>query len=704
MPNPNDDKFPVQATCKPAGALHFEALTGAERLSEPYSYEVTVLSAAPDLRADAILGQPLTVTVELPAGGKRPFHGLVSRLVQTGETLINYKDAVELHRYQLRVQPWLWFLTRAADCRIFQKQQAPDIVKKVFQAHGFSDFELDLQHNYEPREYCVQYRETDFNFVSRLLEENGIFYYFRHLPDKHVMVLADDPSVHKAAPHYSSVQLRQAEGTREMLDTLERWWVERAVQTGGYATTDYDFRAPATSLLKTRDKPRSHVRGNLKVYDYPALPEGLGGLAEDQGGASISKVASAVQRIANLRLEELQSAHERFHGHGSCLGLVTGAKFELTKGPRDAGHEYTIVATDYSITSNRFISGREEAYQVSVAVEATDSKTVFRPPRVTPKPFIQGAQTAMVVGKQGEEIDADKYGRVKVQFPWDREGKKDQNSSCWVRVAQVWAGKTWGAIHIPRIGQEVLVDFLEGDPDRPIITGRVYNGESMPPYTLPENVTQSGIKSRSSKNGSEDNCNEIRFEDKKGSELLLLHAEKDMTSEVEHDRKLTVGNDSTTEVKHDCTITVDHDETRTIKNDHSTAIEGKEKHDVTGARTTTINDDDALTANANRTVKVAMSYKLTADEQITLQSGASKLVMKADGTIELSGVKITIQGDMQIKQSAGMTLELSAGAQLKASAPMVQVQGNGQTQIQGAVVQVQGSGMLTLQGGVTMIG
>jgi type VI secretion system secreted protein VgrG len=695
--------FPAQVACRQAGPLLFEELTGSERLSEPYTYDLSVLSEKGDLEAEKVLGQSVTVSVELPKGGHRSFNGLISRCVYTGEKL-RAGNQQELHRYRFRVQPWLWFLTRAADCRIYQNKKVPEIVSDVFKRRGFSDFELHLRGTYEKRDYCVQYRETDFNFVSRLMEESGIFYYFRHQSDKHVMVLADDPAAHRSNPPYDKVTLRHSVGQHVTMDALERWWVERAVQPGAYQTTDFDFRTPASDLYKERAKGRAHALSKFPVFDYPALPAGLGGPAEDEGGASVGKVGTAVDAIAKVRLEELQSGYERFHGRGRCLGLATGAKFTLTDAAADLAREYTIVATEYSLVSNQYVSGSGSEFEVSVAVEATDAKTVFRPPRVTPKPVIQGAQTAMVVGKPGEEIDADKYGRVKVQFPWDREGQKDQNSSCWVRVAQVWAGKNWGAIHIPRIGQEVLVDFLEGDPDRPIITGRVYNGESMPPYTLPENVTQSGIKSRSSKGGSEDNCNEIRFEDKKGSELVLLHAEKDMTTEVEHDRKLTVGHDSTTEVKHDRTITIDHDESRTVKNDHSTSIQGKEKRDVTGTRTTTVNDDDALTANKNRTVKVAMSYKLTANEEITLESGASKLVMKADGTIELTGVKITITGNAQIKQSAGATLELSAGAQLKASAPMVQVQGNGQAQIQGAVVQVQGSGLLTLQGGVTMIG
>lgn len=703
-------KFPVEVSCQQAGELLFEELIGSERLSEPYSYDVTALSAKSDLKADSVLGQSLTVTVERPAGGERQFNGLIARFVSTGETLRAGSGQALLHRYRFRIQPWLWFLTRRADCRIFQKMKVADIVREVFRGGGFSDFELKLQGSYDQHDYCVQYRETDFNFVSRLLEENGIFYYFRHQKDKHVMVLADDPSVHQSVSSYDQVKLRHALGQHVTRDALESWWVERTVQPGAYQTTDFDFRAPGSSMVKQQEKKRSYAHAGFKIYDYPALPAGLAGPAEDQGGAAVGNVIAAVGQIAKVRLEELQSAYERFHGRGTCIGLATGAKFELSEALPDFAREYAIVATEYTITSNQYVSGSGSEFDVSMAVEATDAKTVFRPPRVTPKPVIQGAQTAMVVGKAGEEIDADKYGRVKVQFPWDRLGKKDENSSCWVRVAQVWAGKNWGAIHIPRIGQEVLVEFLEGDPDRPIITGRVYNGDSMPPYALPANVTQSGIKSRSSKQGSDGNYNEIRFEDKKGSEELLVHAEKDMKTEVEHDKTLTVGHDSTTTIDHDSTtevkndrkVTVDHDETCSIKNNHSTAIQGEEKHDVTKKRTTTVGDNDALTVSASATRDISQKYTLTAGEQITFETGASKLVMKSDGTIQLQGVKITIQGSMEINQTAGAKLSLST-VQFKLDGTMVQVQGT-QTQIQGAIVEVQGSGMASLKGGLTMIG
>jgi type VI secretion system secreted protein VgrG len=341
---------------------------------------------------------------------------------------------------------------------------------------------------------------------------------------------------------------------------------------------------------------------------------------------------------------------------------------------------------------------------MTVAVEAIDAKTRFRPARTTPKPIIQGTQTAMVVGVAGEEIYTDKYGRVKVQFPWDRYGKKDENSSCWMRVAQLWAGKNWGAMHIPRIGQEVLVSFLEGDPDRPIITGRVYNADLMPPYDLPANMTQSGITSRSSKGASPENFNEIRFEDKKGSELLNVQAEKDFNSLVK--------NDETTEVKHDRTDKVGNNETVTITKDQSTTINGQETRKVAKDRTTNIDGTEKLTVGKDQNINVGTTFELIASDKITLTTGQSSLVMQKDGTIELKGMTITVSGtqSVTVKGNVGVTLQVSSTsvkldpAQLKQAAVMVGINGSAQTQVQGAIVQVSASGMAQISGPMIMIG
>jgi type VI secretion system secreted protein VgrG len=353
-------------------------------------------------------------------------------------------------------------------------------------------------------------------------------------------------------------------------------------------------------------------------------------------------------------------------------------------------------------TETRGASGADGGTEFSVSIEAVDATTRIRPPRTTPKPVVQGTQTAMVVGKSGEEIDTDQYGRVRVQFPWDRYGKNDENSSCWVRVAQVWAGANWGAMHIPRIGQEVLVSFLEGDPDRPIITGRVYNGDSMPPYDLPANATQSGIKSRSSKGGAGANFNEIRFEDKMGEEVLTFHAEKDLKTVVEHDQAISVGNDETVDITHDRKSTIGNNETCSVGKDESTSIGNNETRAVSNNRTTTVGKDEGLTVGNNQTTNVSQNYQLTAGQEIVLQTGASKLVMKSDGTIELTGMTITVEGSQSVTVKAGQKIELNA-MQLKVSGTTIDVQGTS-TAIKSTLLDLQASAVASLKGSLTQIG
>jgi type VI secretion system secreted protein VgrG len=464
------------------------------------------------------------------------------------------------------------------------------------------------------------------------------------------------------------------------------------VQPGTYAATDYNFETPKVSLLEKKSLSRPHARSGFEVFDYPAGPELL--------------TPAGVEQVVARRLDEAQAAYGRYHGSASdCGGLRTGAKFTLKNHPQADfnGPGYAIVATEHTIISNQYASGDGE-HGIAVSIEAIDATTRFRPPRITPKPSIRGAQTAVVVGPSGDEIYVDKYGRVKVQFPWDRHGSQDENSSCWMRVAQVWAGQNWGAMHIPRIGQEVLVGFLEGDPDRPIITGRVYNAALMPPYDLPANMTQSGIKSRSSKDGTSDNFNEIRFEDKKGSELLYVQAEKDFGSLVK--------NDETTEVKHDRTDKVGNNETVTIEVDQSTTIKGQETRKVSKDRTTNVDGTEKLTVGKDQKINVGAAFELVAADQITLTTGQSSLVMKKDGTIELKGMTITIEGtqSVTVKGNVGVTLQVSSTsvkldpAQLKLAATMIAIEGSAQTQVKGAIVQVSAQGMAQISGPMIMIG
>jgi len=693
------DKFPVKVKGPTgAGELLFERMSCTERLAQPFCIDLSVVSERRGLAAADLLGLSVTVSITLPDGSARPFNGMVTRFVRTGELATGVTQASRgpyLFRYQLRLQPWLWFLSRTADCRIFQNKSVKEIFEAVVKAHGFTDYKLSLTGSYDPLEYCVQYRETDLNFLNRLLEGAGIFYYFEHSDGKHVMVLGDDGSVFKEAHGYGSIQFIQAQSGRTTADAIDRWSMEETVQPGSYAATDYNFETPKVSLLKSTSHSRPYARSGFEVFDFPAGPDVL--------------TPGAVGQVVALRLDEAQAAYERYHGSApDCGGLRTGAKFTLKEHPQHDFNDfyYAIVATEHTIVSNQYSSGEREhgEHSIEVSIEAIDAKTRFRPPRTTAKPRIQGAQTAVVVGPAGEEIYTDKYGRVKVQFPWDRYGKDDENSSCWMRVAQVWAGQNWGAMHIPRIGQEVLVSFLEGDPDRPIITGRVYNAALMPPYDLPANKTQSGIKSRSSEKGAKDNFNEIRFEDKKGSELLYVQAEKDFSSLVK--------NDETTEVKHDRTDKVGNNETVTIEQDQSTTIKGQETRKVSKDRTTNVDGTEKLTVGKDQKIDVGAAFELVAADKISLTTGQSSLVMKKDGTIELKGMTITIEGtqSVTVKGNVGVTLQVSSTSvkldpvQLKLAATMIGVEANAQAQVKGAIVQVSAQGMAQISGPMIMIG
>lgn len=505
--------------------LLLEGFSGQESISGLFNFTLYLLSESHNISFGAVVGKPAAIQLSDGNGGERYIHGIISQFSQ-GHVEGRFA------RYHAVLVPWLWNLTRAADCRIFQDKSVPDIIQEVFRERGFSDFKIALSWTYQPRVYCVQYHETDFDFVSRLMEEEGIFYFFEHASDKHTLVLGDSPSAHQSCPDQSSVPF-SPHGRPQGQDSISGWLQEQEVRPAKYALTDYNFETPSTSLAVNVPTLVTEGRNDkLEIYDYP-------GEYQNRGEG---------ERYVKLRMEEQETPHTRISGASDCRSFIPGFTFNLTDHYRsDYNGSYLLTSVSHQAASNLRTGGGDASYSNSFT--CIPSKVPYCPLRVTPKPIMRGLQTAVVVGPDGEEIYTDKYGRVKVQFHWDRKGKKDEKSSCWIRVAQLWAGKNWGGIHIPRIGQEVIVDFLEGDPDRPIITGRVYNAEQMPPYELPGNRTQSGIKSRSSKGGGAANFNEIRFEDKKGQEELYVHAERDLTVMVErdetktvqHDQKLTVG-------------------------------------------------------------------------------------------------------------------------------------------------------------------
>ena len=503
--------------------LLFFSMAAREALSSPFLYEVEMLSEKDNIKLESLLGEPISIGLETREGAYREFNGIVTDFALVGQLGKTYA------RYRASVRPWLWMLTQRKNSRIFQKKTVLEVIKKIFTEHGYTDIHESLAADvYQKREFLVQYRETDFNFVSRIMEEEGIYYFFKHEKGKHTLNLCDSVTVHDPIRGYEEVPYYpKMEGERRERDHVDTWFTQRRVRSRAYAAYDFNFEDPKEPMHGELAQNDKEADAPFEVYEYP------GGFMQNKVGTD----------VATMRLEELQSDYEIVRGTGNARGLTPGAAFALSGFPRDdQNKQYLLIDVGYQIHVSGYESGKHEAEppDYRVTFSAIPANKVFRPPRVTRKPRVEGPQTAIVVGKQGEDIWTDEYGRVKLQFHWDRDKKRNEEASCFVRVAQVWAGTGWGGIHIPRIGQEVIVDFLEGDPDRPIVTGRVYNKLNPVPYKLPDNQTQSGIKSRSTLKGNEDNFNEIRFEDKKGEEDFHMQAEKDMSSLIKHDRTTTI--------------------------------------------------------------------------------------------------------------------------------------------------------------------
>ena len=621
--------------------LLFHRMTAREELSRLSEFDIDLLSEKGDIAPNKILGKNVTVKLELHDDSARHFNGYVTRFQQVG-------FHGRYHAYQATVRPWLWFLTRTADCRIFQEKTVPEIIKQVFGDHSVADFKDELTYTYRKRTYCVQYRETDFDFLSRLMEQEGIYYFFTHAQGRHTMVLADAYSAHAPAVGYETLQYIDSERVvRPEQEYISRWSYACEIQPGKYEIDDYDFERPGVELAVRSRMAREHALADYEIYDYP--------------GAYL-QTADGDQYVGT-RIDELHAQFEIARGESNARGLASGCLFKLTGQPRsDQNREYLILAASYAMTFNEYETGDSPGATCTCGFSALNSKQQFRPQRITPKPIVQGPQTAVVVGPAGDEIYTDKYGRVKVQFHWDRYGKKNENSSCWVRPSHPWAGKNWGMFSIPRIGQEVIVDFLEGDPDQPIITGRVYNAEQMPPYALPANMTQTGILSRSSKGGSGANANELRFEDKKGAEQVYLHAEKNQDISVENDETHSVGHDRTKTIDHDEKVHVKHDRTETVDNNESITIGVNRKEKVGANETVSVGANRSVSVGASETKKVALqrTHLVGINETIGV-GGAQEIGIGAFQAIVVGAYQTTNVGGYQ-SNNIGAAQSTNVGA------------------------------------------
>jgi type VI secretion system secreted protein VgrG len=628
--------------------VSFEAEEGLSRL---FHFRLELNSDDEGLDPGALVGKEIQVQIETGTGGDRYFHGIIRRLSVGGQLDPG-------RNYIVDVVPKLWRLTKRADCRIFQSLAVPDIVKKVLEGAGLAsgnDFRLSLADTYGTREYCVQYRETDFQFISRLLEEEGIFYYFEHAQGKHTLVIVDSNTSLKACVESTGVY-RTIESPEHPFDRVIGWQYAEEIRSGKFTLRDYDFKKPALLLEALT---AGSINPDLEIYDYPGL------YVQPADGTTVSQVRLEAES-KNTRVVLARSTYRTF---------TAGGTFTL------AEHERDNFNTSYVITSIAHSASADGKYQNRF--EAIPTSVPYRPDVVTPKPLIGGIQTAVVVGSSGEEIYPDQYGRIKVQFYWDRLGKNDEKSSCWVRCAQSWAGTgAWGVLFIPRIKDEVVVTFLEGNPDRPLVIGAVYNGVNVTGYALPDNKTRSYLKTNSSTGGG--GSNELRFEDKKSSEEIYIHAQKDLNTIVENDETLTIG--SSNAVDGSQTISVYKDRTLTVQTGNESYIIQKGNRSVEidqGNESTTIKQ-------GNRTLEIDQG-----NDTLTIKQGNLLIQMSAgSGTVE-AAEKITLKvgsNTIEIAQS-GITVK---GA-------MVSVEGQSQVGIKAPNTQVSGDAALVLKGGVVNI-
>lgn len=633
--------------------LRFARMRAREELGRPYTFQLEAISRFPALDLRAMLGMAMSVKVTTPKGYVRNYHGIVCEVEQTGFEII---DDLRYAVYALMLVPKLWLLKQRRDCRIFKNKSVPQLVRLLLSEAGYTDVKLSLSGNYKAREYCVQYRESDFDFISRLMEQEGIYYYFTHTASTHTMVLADALGAHSAnAPFARIPYCPPGQKGSRMKDSITDWSLARSAHSKRVRLNDYDYLKP---------------RASLQVAEEPAEPSGGGNLGEldafDYPGEH-DDVAQG-RRYAQVRAEALNVAQARYRGQTDACGLSVGALFKLKDFPlADHNQEYLVTEAETELVEVEYVSGETEPREpFTSSFAALRSRQPFRTAQTTPRPTISGLQTAVVHGKTPEDIAVDRYGRVEVDFFWSPPGKPRSDHSCPVRVASYWAGKRWGAVHIPRVGQEVVVSFLEGNPDRPLIIGSVYNADNMPPHSLPAQRTRSGVRSRSHPGGGPEDYNEICFEDRKGKEELLLHAQRDMRHEAENDHLVDTKRDETGEI-------------------------GRDREWKVGR---------------NDTLKVGRNLRIEAGNEIELVTGAARLIMKRSGEVILSGTRLTVDARVGFNLIAGAAVDIKAGASFTVMANgAVMVQSNAVATVRAnATLLLQATGPAILKGSPPIIG
>jgi type VI secretion system secreted protein VgrG len=610
--------------------LLLTAFEGTEYISDLFEFQVDVLSSNHGVKPEQLVGKTVTVTIQNKQN--RTFNGYISRFTY-GEI-----KADNLRKYHLTMVPWLWFLSKTNNHRIFQNKSTKDIVSQVFKDLGFNDFDFKATGNPQPREYCVQHNESDLNFVSRLLEEDGIAYFFTQDGDKHTLVLVDEQNAYQEC---SETNLQYSKGNQPNTQ-ITHWEHVYEFRKGRWSLGDYDFNQPKKSQFQTTGSTSKFANANeYEHYEYSPYHD-----------------FAVRKELSKKRIEAEESPMDVVEASSDCSSFYAGGKFKLEKhAVADEQGTYIITAIRHRATDSSYLAGHESQSEYSNDFSCIPDSVHYRPALRHQKPIMRGPQSALVVGPAGEEIYIDELGRIKVKFYWDRNKECNENNTCYLRVMQPWAGSGWGTSFIPRIGMEVVVNFFEGDPDRPVVSGSLYNGDNAPPF---DSKTHSGIRTRSTKKGTASNCNELRFDDLKGAEQIYVHAEMNMDTEVEHDETLSVDNDRTKTIGHDETSSIGNDRSKsvgndqtetvgnnksiTVSNNHSESISKNKTLDVGGNHHESIGKDMSISIGSNLSEDAGKKVTISAGDQITLKTGSASITMKSNGDITIKGNNINLKG------------------------------------------------------------
>jgi len=688
--------------------LLFRRMAGVEELGRIFQYELELCSENQDIKFDDIIGQNVTVRMNYDDSEARYINGVLSRFSRT-------QEVEDLTYYQATIVPSLWMLTRTADCRIYQNMDAVAIIKDVLKEQGITDVEYKLGSTTFPtREFTVMYRESYFNFISRLMEQEGIYYYFTHGDGKHTLVLINASSLHEARPGFETMEFNPRDRGSIDQDSIYYWIEMGQFDANKFSYWDYNLETPKSNLEGSGEVPRNYtIPESLSRFDYPGM------YSEAGDGAAYAK----------YRAEEFQVDYQTFKAESIIRGTACGALFAMTNYPLASQNtDYIITATTINVVGDDYTTApiddqKLDPFKCSfTAIRKTEQ---FRSERITPWPTVKGPQTAVVVGESGQEIHTDEYGRIRVQFHWDRYGGKNQDSSCFIRLAQNWAGKNWGAVMLPRIGHEVVVEFLEGNPDRPIVVGSLYNADNKPPYALPDNQTMMVLKSNSSIGG--EGFNEIRFQDEKDEEQIFVHGQKNFDKRILNDSFEWVGNDHHLQVINDRKEKVDNDKHETvgrdhiekIGRDHNLVIEGKEAISITDSHSHTVEGDVIQVYKANHSEEVTGDYYLKADN-IVIEAGTNVTIKVGDSyiAIESSGITIgttgTIEfladedvvteagGDCTMSADGDITLEATGEGSFAGDGGLT-LESSATAELTSSSTTVNGDGSLTLEGGMVSI-